>query len=381
MINDLKLILCYKCLYILNCRTVDTNLMCCHLTKDLKKEDADCVYTIDDSFASCESMFRSSAPRKSVWVIGILSLLGAVFVVVWRRFFKERNVVQVIMLMHLAVGDGLMAVYLLTLACKDLLWSGEYYLHDYKWRTSLSCQITGAISVLSSELSVMLLTLISADRLKNIVFPYRGRALTRKKAHALCLVIWAIGIIIAFLPLTGIHYFYDPIGRPDYYGRSVVCLPLQLSSNFPAGWEYSVAIFVGINFLLFIFMMVAYIVIFLKSYLSSRRLAKQGTAREVQARRARSANARRETSLAKRVIFIIITDGICWMPIIVVGMKSLVENNFYPPGDLSVWIAVFVLPINSALNPVIYTLSTPQVRHSFYLFFFIIKRGKTGSTI
>ena len=352
----------YKCISFLDYRSVDTNLMCCHLTK----EDAQCTSTYDDSFASCESMFRNSAPRKSIWVIGILSLLGAVFVIVWRLFFKERNVVQVIMLMHLAAGDGLMGVYLVTLGIKDLLWSGDYYLHDFRWRSGLSCQITGAISVLSSEVSVMLLTLISADRLKNIVFPYHGRGLTPRKAHVLCAIIWVFGIVIAFLPICGIGYFHDAIGRPAYYGRSVVCLPLQLSNRFPAGWEYSIAIFVALNFLLFIFMMVAYIVIFCKSYLSSRRLARQGTTREVQARK-KNTSASRETALAKRVFFIIITDCACWMPIIVIGIKSLVEKDFSPRDDLPAWIAVFALPINSALNPIIYTLSTPQVRYKFTL--------------
>ena len=346
-------------LFYVLCRTLDTNMMCCHL----KKEDADCISTIVENFASCEKMLRNPAPRNSIWAIGVLSLLGAVCVLVLRHFVKERNVVQVIMLMHLAMADGLMGVYLITIAVVDSLWSGDYYLHDFQWRFGLPCQITGAISVLSSEVSAMLLTLISADRLKNIVFPYRGRSLTRRKAHILCVVVWVIGFIIAFLPISGIHYFNDPLGRPAYYSRSVVCLPLQLSARFPPGWEYSVAIFVGLNFLLIIFMIAAYVAIFLKSCLSNRRLAHQGTSREIKAR-AKSSTAKRETALAKRFAFIIFTDCACWLPIIVIGIKFLVEKDFYPSDDLPVWMAVFVLPINSALNPIIYTLSTPKVRNN-----------------
>ncbi|XP_022810081.1 glutamic acid-rich protein-like [Stylophora pistillata] len=77
---------------------------------------------------------------------------------------------------------------------------------------------------------------------------------------------------------------------------------------------------------------------------------------------AMSANTQRETALAKRVFFIILTDCICWMPVIVIGLRSLVEKSFRTPGDLAVWIAVFVLPFNSAINPILYTLSTTQVR-------------------
>ena len=342
-------------------------MMCCHM----KKEDADCPFDFDDSFANCESMFRNRAPRRCIWVIGIMSVVGAVFVFVWRMVFKEKkkkNMIQSIMLIHLAVSDGLMGVYLITIGVKDLIWSGHYYLHDYKWRSGLSCQITGAISVLSSEVSVMLIALISADRVKNIVFPYRGSALTYKMTHAFCSTIWMIGCVFAFIPTFGIPYFYDPVREHTFYGRSVVCLPLQLSSAKPAGWEYGVSVFVGFNLSLFLFIMVAYAMIFFKSYASSWRMAHQGTKREIQAR-SKSANTKRETSLAKRVFFIILTDCLCWMPIIVIGMRSILEKSFTAPGDLAVWIAVFVLPINSAINPILYTLSTPQVRVTTLLLF------------
>lgn len=336
--------------------------MCCHL----HKEDAGCDFAFNDNFADCESMFRNPAPRKCIWVIGFLSIIGSVFVLIWRRIFKEKNVVQTIMLMHLAVSDGLMGIYLITVGTKDLQWSGEYYLHDFKWRNGWSCQLTGAISLLSSEVSLMMMSLISADRLKNIVFPYDGNALTQKATHVLCFIIWGVGFLIAFFPMFGLPYFDHPYGYHTYYGRSVVCLPLQLTSDKPAGWEYSVAFFVGLNFAIFLFIVVAYTMIFFKSYLSSRRMAHQGTAREIQAR-SKSASAKRETALARRVFCIILTDCACWMPVIVIGLRSIVEKAFSAPGDIAVWLAVFALPINSALNPILYTFSTPQVGDNFFL--------------
>ena len=346
-----------------NPRTVDTNLMCCHLTK----EDADCDFVYVDSFASCESMFRNPAPRKCIWVIGILSLVGAVFVIVWRLVFKEKrkkNKIQSIMLMHLAGSDGLMGVYLIIVGVMDAIWSGQYFLHDFEWRSSLSCQITGAIAVLSSEVSVMLIAVLSADRVKNIVFPYRGRSLSCKVTYILCTVIWVISCIIAFLPTVGLDYFGSPQRGHHFYGRSVVCLPLQLSSDKPAGWEYSVAMFVSLNFSLVFFVIVAYAMILYKSCASSWRMAQQGTKREKKAR-SNAAHRKREAALAKRVFIIILTDCLCWLPIVVIGMRSLLEKSFSPPGDLTVWIAVFVLPINSAINPILYTFSTPQVSITF----------------
>ena len=318
--------------------------MCCHV----HKEDADCAFIKNDDFANCESMFKSPTPRKSIWAIGSLSLAGSVFVITWRSVFKDTNTVQSIMLLHLAVSDGLMGAYLITLGVKDLLWRGEYYLHDFKWRSGLACQIIGATSLLSSEVSLMLMALISADRLKNIVFLFRGGALSRKMTHILCAIIWLVGFLLAFFPMFGLRYFEDLTTYHNYYGKSVVCLPLQLSRHKTEGWEYSVSVFVGLNFFLVIFITVAYLAIFI----SRVRVKNQ------------SANTRRETGLAKRVFFIIFTDCLCWMPIIVFGMRSLLEKNFKPPRDLAAWIAVFALPINSAINPILYTLATPKVKNN-----------------
>ncbi|PFX16931.1 G-protein coupled receptor GRL101 [Stylophora pistillata] len=342
--------------------TVDTNLMCCHLTK----EDADCDFVYFDSFASCETMFRNRAPRICLWVVGILSLVGAVFVIVWRLVFKEtkeKNKIQSIMLIHLAGSDGLMGVYLIIIGVMDAIWAGQYFLHDYNWRSSLSCQITGAIAVLSSEVSVMTICLISADRVKNILFPYRGKSLTIKATHLLCHLIWIVGGIIAFIPTVGIDYFGSRQKGHHFYGRSVVCLPLQLSAEKPSGWEYSVAMFVGLNFALVFSVMVAYSMIIYTSCTSNRRMAKQGTERERRLKaKKRAADLKREASLAKRVFFIVLTDCVCWLPIVVIGMRSLLEKSFRTPGDLAVWIAVFILPVNSAINPILYTLSTKQAK-------------------
>ncbi|XP_022781486.1 G-protein coupled receptor GRL101-like, partial [Stylophora pistillata] len=172
------------------------------------------------------------------------------------------------------------------------------------------------------------------------------RGLKRLMTHTLCTIIWLVGFLLAFFPMFGLRYFEDLKTYHNYYGKSVVCLPLQLSPDKTAGWEYSVSVFVGLNFFLFIFITAAYLGIFI-----SRVWVKN-----------QSANTRRETGLAKRVFFIIFTDCLCWIPIIVFGLRSLLEENFKPPGDLAVWIAVFALPINSVINPILYTLTTPKVQ-------------------
>jgi len=65
------------------------------------------------------------------------------------------------------------------------------------------------------------------------------------------------------------------------------------------------------------------------------------------------------------VVFVVMTDFCCWMPVIVIGILSLAGSFTDPTGKVYAWIAVFVLPINSSINPILYTFSTPQVLKRF----------------
>ena len=112
------------------------------------------------------SHFRSSSTKSSSWFLS--SLLMRVVV-------KEDNKVHSFLLTNLAMSDLLMGVYLLIIAMKDVQWQGVYFAHDYKWRSGVPCALTGVLSMVSSEVSVLMLTVITTDRLICVVFPFKVR--------------------------------------------------------------------------------------------------------------------------------------------------------------------------------------------------------------
>jgi len=69
------------------------------------------------------------------------------------------------------------------------------------------------------------------------------------------------------------------------------------------------------------------------------------------------------SSIGSRMVFIVLTDFCCWIPIIIIGIASLLGME--APPSVYAWVAVFVLPLNSALNPVLYTISTANFRRKF----------------
>ena len=47
---------------------------------------------------------------------------------------------------------------------------------------------------------------------------------------------------------------------------------------------------------------------------------------------------------------------------IILSILALVKKFNDPDGTAYVWFAAFVLPVNSSVNPALYTFSTPKVR-------------------
>ena len=59
--------------------------------------------------------------------------------------------------------------------------------------------------------------------------------------------------------------------------------------------------------------------------------------------------------LAYRLGTVVISDFLCWFPMGVLGLMA--ANDFPVPGEVNVAMDIFVLPLNSALNPFLYTLN------------------------
>ncbi|XP_060551778.1 G-protein coupled receptor GRL101-like [Ruditapes philippinarum] len=295
-----------------------------------------------DEFSSCTDLMSNFVLRVSIWILGLVAFWGNIVVVVWRTRDLRNGKVHSFLITNLAIGDFLMGVYMMIIAIVDFYYRGNYILHDRFWRESELCKFAGFISTFSSELSVLTLTVITLDRLVCIIFPLHFRRLKLRDASYVMCFVWALVLAISAVPLTGIDYF------GNFYGRSGVCLAFHITSSKPKGWEYSVAVFLVLNF-------ISFLVIFF-SYLRMFFVAKQtrSAVRKIQ--------DKNDSAMARRMTIIVATDFFCWVPIILLGFASLGGAEI--PIEVFAWVAVFVLPLNSAVNPVLYTISTPPfLRH------------------
>lgn len=293
-------------------------------------------YPEPDEFSSCEDLMSNFFLRTCIWVLGTIACFGNLLVFCWRLRDFRNGKVHSFLIANLAIGDFFMGVYLMIIAVVDTYYRGKYFRFDRFWRESALCKIAGFMSTFSSELSVFTLTVITIDRLVCIIFPLKLKRLGMKEALIVMPSLWVLVLLLAACPLLGIDYF------DNFYGRSGVCLALHITPNHVDGWEYSVFVFLALNFFSFLLIFLSYLWMFF--------VAKRTT------KAVRKSKAVSDTSMAKRMTLIVMTDFMCWIPIILLGFSSL--GGARVPQQVYAWIAVFVLPLNSAINPVLYTIST-----------------------
>ncbi|XP_068207296.1 G-protein coupled receptor GRL101-like [Palaemon carinicauda] len=295
-----------------------------------------------DQFSSCEDLMSNVVLRVFIWILGLVAFIGNSIVILWRILYSSGNKMHSFLIVNLGIGDLLMGVYLLIVAAVDLNFRGNYAVHAREWRESSLCQVAGFISTFSSELSVFTLTVITVDRLMVIRYPFGIYNLKRGIIPLVMAGVWLVVAFFSALPLAPIPYFNN------FYGRSGVCLALHITNEKPNGWEYSVFIFLVLNLINFAVIAVSYALMYSMAQQTRLAVRKGPDTRQS------------DGTMATRMTLIVATDAACWLPIIFLGIMSLCGVSI-PPKVFS-WIAVFVLPVNSAVNPILYTLSTAPVR-------------------
>ncbi|XP_058526878.1 relaxin receptor 2 isoform X4 [Ochotona princeps] len=292
-----------------------------------------------DGISSFEDLLANNILRVFVWVIAFITCFGNLFVIGMRSFIKAENTTHALSIKVLCCADCLMGVYLLFIGFFDMKYRGQYQKYALLWMESVQCRLMGFLAMLSTEVSVLLLTYLTVEKFLVIVFPFSNFRPGRRQTSFILICIWMVGFLIAAIPFWDEDYF------GNFYGKNGVCFPLYYDQTEEIGSKgYSLGIFLGVNLLAFLVIVFSYVTMFCSI---------QKTA--VQTSEVRT-HIGQEVAVAKRFFFIVFSDAICWIPVFVVKILSLFQVEI--PGTITSWIVIFFLPVNSALNPILYTLTT-----------------------
>ena len=300
-----------------------------------------CHQKCEPIFYSDTEMIENVVFRAAIWIIGLLTIFGnsCVLISMLKALLEKKlngpRKCQQIIVLNISVADLLMGVYLITICMKSAQFSGFYERYHFHWRYSLHCRINGMIATLSSQASCFFMVLLTAFRLRNICRPFSAESASWRIWKILVAVIWAGSVVIAYALVLPHFTFFASVATN-------LCLPLfydvYTDMNENSIVKFSI---ITINFVCFLFVSAGYLcILYIFKKSPNRPHPNDQTARE-------------DASMQKRIARIILTDCACWIPICIMSYISFAGVRL---SDYAYLItAIFLLPINSALNPFIYS--------------------------
>jgi hypothetical protein len=225
-------------------------------------------------------------------------------------------------------------VYLGVIGVADVYYAGAYILYDDWWRNSFLCKSMSFLAMFSSELTIAILVCITIERYVTICNVSRMKLhLSKKLPVVMVPLAWCTTLIVSLLPLS-FTWLYEE----SYAATNSICIHLDMSASSAFKAVYLMCVYVIYNGVGFLMILLMYVHIVRTHVQSSKRVG-----RDV------------NLTLFKRSVLIVLTNFLCWAP--VAGFVLFSYINSSSSSGAAVWMAILVLPINSAANPVLYTLS------------------------
>ena len=368
---------------------VDNFATCCFM------ENNSCVSTFSRPvYLTCKRMLDKLLLRISMWALGMSAVIFNLLVFCFRCVEKNGGNVQKFLISNLSLSDLLMGVSMVLLAGADAHFGVYFPSYASSWRSGSLCKLAGILSILSSEASVFFITLISFDRFLAVKYTFSSRRLGSTSIKVCVVILWFVSGILSVIP-TLLSSVY-----PNVYEVSEVCVgiplvkrPLQTLFNSSVEvdntdfeFDYQYASYYGIedylldvsltktqktNIVSFLrsdisgyqiatyFSIVTFIIVNLICFLSVAYcyLSIFTIARSSAKAASRNQGIQNELKMAMKMSAVVLTDFFCWVPLI--SLCILVQFGvIVVSAELYAWTVAFILPINSSINPFLYTLAS-----------------------
>jgi len=356
---------------------------------DDNSDEKDCpvVFSIESIFSSETEMISNPLIKALFWIMGFAVIAGNAYVIIFSAMLLKKkkkidrtNFYNVIIL-NIAISDFIMGLYLLTIASYSAVFSGIYGTVDHAWRSSINFMVvlsafrlrsvTNAVSSLTDSMHPWIFSIVAAWILSFFLSTapifnrasqyflhsfsfsnslYDGTWLASNLEQFACRIVALFNTTIPFNDneFQSTTMFFEQ-SLPDgvaieffgYYGETSVCMPRFYVGFGESSWEYTTFV-LTLNFLSFLFIAIS--CIFILKHTSQHTKRAHHNQQNICNKQA--------ADLQKRIARIIATDFCCWIPICIMAYVRLgvaFSNIAY---QIS---AVLLLPINSAINPFLFT--------------------------
>ncbi|EDV20674.1 uncharacterized protein TRIADDRAFT_15639, partial [Trichoplax adhaerens] len=264
------------------------------------------------------------------------SITGNIISIIWHGRNQAKSNIVTTLVINLSVADLLMGFYLIFIASSDVYYAGNFAEFHEIWLRSPICLLSSFLISISSLMSTMIMFLITLDRFLFLVFPFANYRLSYRNIVLSLLVSWSI--FVAFVALPIIYSVNQPY-RNRLYGNNGACLPGNIENHYLLVWSL---VYCGLTLIIWIIITIMYITIIVT--LTKSRRDTNHTMSKV------------DKIMQMKMITIVITDLTCWLPFYIVFIGSLLRSEL--DTHTMPFVAILSLPMNSCINPILYTLFT-----------------------
>ncbi|XP_066527344.1 leucine-rich repeat-containing G-protein coupled receptor 6 [Hoplias malabaricus] len=292
---------------------------------------------IPGPFKPCSDLFGSWVLRLGMWLISLVSLLGNSVLVL--TVFSSPSYLSPL---KFIIG-GIGVTNLLTGLCSgvltvvDALTFGEFSLFGAQWESGAGCRGTAFLTVLSSEASVLLLTVAAVQCSFSVFrFCFHGKlaSLGGIKAAVILCVVLSLGA--AAMPAIGF----------GEYGGTPLCFLSPLPKDPPSNLSFSVALIL-MNSVCFLLITGCFLQLHC-------RLAREDF------------HSVWDSALIRHITALIFTNCVLYCPLAFLSFSSLM-GLFPLSQEVVKSVLLVLLPLPACVNPVLYFLFNPHFREDVRL--------------
>ena len=298
---------------------------------------------IEDAFSNCNNLLSNKLMKYLSWLVGLFALsLNTVSILIRSKNYKLQN--TTLLTVYLSLVDRCFGVYLLLIASADLYYKDYYIGYELEWKNNLMCKASAFLALTSMMASPIILCIFMIARYCVTQWPMTSKFKNKKFVKRVVQISLTISICPCILLVAGLF---------GIYGKRVptgICLALYTSK------DQSLLILLS-SLTVILVQMCSFLIIFVLTILLIVKLTNSEKNRPTQTK------SKKTKKLSVDLLLVITTNMCCWIPSNIVFILPLV--GYQVSSHLLILITVCIIPINSVLDPLLFTIFNPEMRRNF----------------
>ncbi len=288
---------------------------------------------------SCDSLLLSFGARFGiVFIISLNTLLNTVSVGIQYTKYKKKATGAIINILLFGVNDLMFGLVLLFVFGADQYFGAKYFWFAEDWLQNVFCKMLGLVSACIMLNAVFLMNFMSVSRLMIVKHPMKSKLKKPKRIKTIGGIGLVINLLICGLWLATYILVEGrksmPLGTCQLVGEtresaSVKCFTILMS----------------------LLQTTSCFSVFVVYALSVKELQKQS--------KINPQNEKTGKKVTVQAVVIGVGNATCWLPSCALNIISIALHTF--PVDMLIWNFILINPLNSVLNPLIYSI-VPEIK-------------------